>query len=618
MTFFVKRAAVVAVGAAALFAGAAGRAFGDVVVTVDPSDVKNKISPNIYGVGMEDVNHEIYGGLDAQRLYGESFEEPPVPCDRETIECRQEVSRCWTSLSGWAGELIHDRTKTHGGAASQLMIPNGSLAAMANAGLGNWGIRVEKGRAMVGRLYACGAVDSVRVELQSGDRRRVLASAELDPAPGEEWKRMDFRFVPTDSDRKARFVIRAFGYGRLWVDDAYLADEPTNAYGRLGCREDIVAGLEKEGINFLRWGGTMCNADDYLLKNFGPDRKPYRGFWHQHSSGGFGPREFVRLAAAMKVPCAVSIGVREEIAEAVRLAEDLKAHEIPIVIQIGNEECIAPNASACRRYCELTRALVEAMRAANPKLRFASAAWWTGPDGLAEETFRSLDGVVEYWDLHPFFYSIDECLKVREVVGTFLKAIRTWNPKTTMRAAVFEENGNKHNLERALCHALVLERIREAGLDVLTSCPANALQAYGQNDNGWDQGNVFFTPDKVWLAPCAWAQRMARDAHRELRIAGASDDDRVSVSATRDREGKSVVLHLVNIAGEERPVRVDMKGGSRYGVTRVMSLSGALEADNTPDAPERVVPVDRTAASRDGIVLLPWSYVVVTLARSEP
>ena len=597
-----------------MVAGVSLVASARVTVTVDSSDIRNEISSSIYGVGMEDVNHEIYGGLDAQRLYGESLEELPKPCDSETIECRQEVSRGWIPMAGWAGELIHDRTKAHGGQASQLMIPNGSLAAMANAGLGNWGIRVEKGRAMVGHFYASGAVGSLRVELQSEVRRQVLASAELDPAPGEAWKRVDFRLVPTASDPKARFVIRAYGYGRLWVDDAYLADEPTNVYGRIGCREDVVAGLEKAGVNFLRWGGTMCNAEDYLLENFGPARNPYRGFWHKHSSGGFGPREFVRLSAAMRVPCAVAIAAREKIPEAVRFAEELKAYDIPIVVQIGNEECIAPNAAAYRQYCELTRALVKAMRAANPKLAFASAAWWTGPNKVMEETFRTLDGVVEYWDLHPFFRTIDQCLKAREVVGTFLKAIRTWNPETKMRAAVFEENGNKHNLERALCHVLVLEKIREAGLDVLTSCPANALQAYGQNDNGWDQGNVFFTPDKVWLAPCAWAQRMARDAHRELRIVGATDDAEVFVSATRDREGKSIVLHLVNVSAEAKSVDLKLSGEAKFALSRVVSLSGSdLDADNAPDEPERVAPVEVTAMYLKEPVLKPYSYTVVYL-----
>ena len=38
-------------------------------VHVDVSDVRAEVPRTLYGTGMEDVNHEIYGGLDAQRLY---------------------------------------------------------------------------------------------------------------------------------------------------------------------------------------------------------------------------------------------------------------------------------------------------------------------------------------------------------------------------------------------------------------------------------------------------------------------------------------------------------------------------------------------------------------------
>ena len=45
-------------------------------ITVDPDRILNRITPAMYGACIEDVNHEIYGGLYAQRIFGESFEEP--------------------------------------------------------------------------------------------------------------------------------------------------------------------------------------------------------------------------------------------------------------------------------------------------------------------------------------------------------------------------------------------------------------------------------------------------------------------------------------------------------------------------------------------------------------
>ena len=47
-------------------------------ITVDAGHVINHVTPWVYGSCIEDVNHEIYGGLYDQKLFGESFEEPPV------------------------------------------------------------------------------------------------------------------------------------------------------------------------------------------------------------------------------------------------------------------------------------------------------------------------------------------------------------------------------------------------------------------------------------------------------------------------------------------------------------------------------------------------------------
>ena len=58
--------------------GGASVAFA-ATVSVDVSKVKAAVPRTLYGTGMEDVNHEIYGGLDAQRLYDESFEESLPP-----------------------------------------------------------------------------------------------------------------------------------------------------------------------------------------------------------------------------------------------------------------------------------------------------------------------------------------------------------------------------------------------------------------------------------------------------------------------------------------------------------------------------------------------------------
>ena len=48
----------------------------DVVVTVDTKTRQHAVSPYLAGACIEDVNHEIYGGLYSQMIFGESFQEP--------------------------------------------------------------------------------------------------------------------------------------------------------------------------------------------------------------------------------------------------------------------------------------------------------------------------------------------------------------------------------------------------------------------------------------------------------------------------------------------------------------------------------------------------------------
>ena len=48
----------------------------EATISINASKVENKISPYLYGACIEDVNHEIYGGLYDQKIFGESFEEP--------------------------------------------------------------------------------------------------------------------------------------------------------------------------------------------------------------------------------------------------------------------------------------------------------------------------------------------------------------------------------------------------------------------------------------------------------------------------------------------------------------------------------------------------------------
>ena len=87
-------------------------------LTVDASNVLCKISPLIYGAGAEDVNHEIYGGLYDQKIFGEGFEEPALA----NIKGFKAYDERWSVTSGMAqlqtsnhGKLIYEEKQLSSG-----------------------------------------------------------------------------------------------------------------------------------------------------------------------------------------------------------------------------------------------------------------------------------------------------------------------------------------------------------------------------------------------------------------------------------------------------------------------------------------------------------------------
>src|SRR5450432_1286275 len=65
--------------AAAVFCTAAKLAIAkEPAITIHADQVLHAKSTYLTGACIEDVNHEIYGGIDSQMIFGESFAEPAM------------------------------------------------------------------------------------------------------------------------------------------------------------------------------------------------------------------------------------------------------------------------------------------------------------------------------------------------------------------------------------------------------------------------------------------------------------------------------------------------------------------------------------------------------------
>lgn len=216
--------------------------------------------------------------------------------------------------------------------------------------------------------------------------------------------------------------------------------------------------------------------------------------------------------------------------------------------------------------------------------------------GLLNLTLRMLDvlkpfGANAAWDAHiggDDFQDSDDFLKILQ---TAKQVFEGHGSETKM--VVFEENGYTHNLQRALVHARMHVAGSYFGGFLLMDTAANGLQVFGQNDNGWDQGQVFMTPDKAWLSPFGWSQSMlSTHAHEFKRPLPVSEVPKgLDIGAYLSDEG-GIGLRVVNWSPSPMNLTVllNVHPPTKPTLDVVVLTSGHLKDVNPPHDPLRVSP----------------------------
>ena len=164
----------------------------------------------------------------------------------------------------------------------------------------------------------------------------------------------------------------------------------------------------------------------------------------------------------------------------------------------------------------------------------------------------------------------------------------------------------------------MLNVVRRAGGFVPLDSPANALQPSGQNDNGWDQGQIFFSPSQVWMQPPYYAQQMAAMNHQPLLVESSCTlNTNLDYTATRNERGDTLVLHVVNYNATSKSLTLNLMGFGEVGSIRCHSLSGTLNDENTLVHPTRVVPVESSVTPGGKLVLKANSYTVFVIESTK-
>ncbi len=563
------------------------------------------------------------------------------------------VSGMWDAITtgGVKSHDVWDGANPYNSAHSQQISYLGGTGTtgIANRGLNRWGIAVRKGQPFAGHLYLrqSNYKGPVTVALQSADGSRTYAQQRI-ASLTSDWTRHDFTLTPNSTDPKARFALWLDRPGTVWVDQVYLSETGKSLFHGLPVRADIGDKLVAGGLTFLRYGGTMVNAPEYRWKKMigSRDKRPqYAGHWYPQSSNGFGIEEFIQFCESAHIEPAFAINIEETPEDAADLVEYLNGpatsvwggkraangHPKPYhvhYIEIGNEEALDGSTSWYRRYLERFKLLYAAMRPHDPNLNYVIAAWWRPDEPLCKQIAQELNGKAALWDVHVDADNLRDADRVDLTLTQMQELFGAWIPGTKMRACIFEENGDRHDMQRALGHARILNVTQRHGDFVQMDCPANCLQPFGENDNGWNQGQVFFLPDKVWAMPPYYVQQLAAANHLPLRIACEVDspDHDLDCTATRSEDGNTLVLMVVNSSAKSHAailkiddfLQVEDRSLQPPVPADVWTLTGDVKAVNTPGALERLHPVyTRLDLAYNGmtITFAAYSYTVLRLQK---
>jgi alpha-L-arabinofuranosidase len=606
-----------------------------------PDSVIKANSPLMTGACIEDVNHEIYGGIYSQLIFGESFQELPMNINKAvnpdfaglsgSLSCKapRDVLKDESEIRSWqpvrkgtsTGAFSIDSIHPFVGKQSQVM---GFISGRGVIGIENRGLNRE-GLSLVGKkiyegaiVVKAGAQTQLFITLENEDGSITYASAIIN-VDHKNWTKYNFSLTPVLSASHARLTVSLHKPGTVDLGYVFLQPGCWGRFKNLPLRKDVVAGLMKQHLTVLRYGGSMVNAKAYRWKNMiGPRylRAPYKGTWYPFSTNGFGIIDFLDLCEAAGFTAIPTLNSDETPADMADFIEYVNGgvntawgkrraadgHPLPYnlkYIELGNEQFNN------QKLTDQFKLLADAIWAKDPAMQIVfcisddTREDVSGDITLLKQTIDHCreKGHQAWFDVHIFNDNEKEPdLKDLEFAETQFKSIA---PDNNFRICVFEENADNHRIRRGLAHANAINRLQRLKYDIPIVCAANGLQVDHQNDNGWDQGLLFFNQSKVWGESSFYVTQMNADNYQPQVIKSnfISKTDTLDVTACKSADGKTIVVKVVNYTAKAVNVQVILNnyaGVFKTDSAEVLEGDG-LDDRNTAVEPYKIVPLPKQA-----------------------
>ncbi len=270
----------------------------EAALSIDASKRVAKVSPTLYGIMSEEINHSYDGGLYAEMVSNRTFQTMRGP----NLEN-------WTLVQNGPSQATIEVDKTTGPSAAishSLKLTATSADPQATAGFYNngfWGMAVRPSTVYRGSFYGkqeSSEIGELLIRLVNNETGRIAAAANV-PHLSSSWQRYEFtlqtKILSPSANYHLEFLVKHPGtawFSLISLFPPSYMNEPN------GKRIDLMEKLAALHPAFLRFPGGNYLEGDHLnehyewKKTIGPlvDRPTHPTPWTYRSSDGMGLLEF--------------------------------------------------------------------------------------------------------------------------------------------------------------------------------------------------------------------------------------------------------------------------------------------------------------------------------------
>ncbi|HTV81630.1 MAG TPA: alpha-L-arabinofuranosidase C-terminal domain-containing protein [Acidobacteriaceae bacterium] len=580
------------------------------VLTIHAGQPIHTVSPTLYGLMTEEINHSYEGGLYAELVSNPSFRTD------------------WSGLPDWylvengssAASMAADATTGPSAAITcslKLTVTHADAADTAGVlNAGYWGIAVRPQTTYQGSFWARAdspALGAVTVSLVSDQTGRALATARVSGV-STGWKRFSFALHAGQIEASSANTLHltVAHPGTLWLSEVSLFP-PTYDNRPNGNRVDLMKMLAAMHPAFLRFPGGNYVEGNSIAERFdwkntiGPlvDRTGHESPWGYWSSDHFGLLEFLDWCEDLHMQPVLAVYAGYSLnGQHVTPGPDLQPYvqsaldEIEYVtggtdtqwgkvraedghpepfqlkyVEIGNEDEFDKSGSYNQRFAQF----FQAIKAKYPGLQLIA----TTP-----VTSVRPDVIDDHFYVRPEKFFDD---------ATHYDRTDRSGPKIFVGEWATLEGTPTPNFGAALSDAAWMTGLERNSDIVIMASYAPLLTNVNPGAMQWAPDLIGYNAMHSYGSPSYYAQVMFSN-HIGNQVLGSSLDGagpRFFYSITGNAAEKRLYLKLVNASSDPQPLEVSFDGGALTGSGELITLSAkSTQATNSIEDPQAIVPVE--------------------------